>query len=825
MKWLSALLIYFVLFTGFIYAQSFPDTQKKIKIALEDRDYRTARNALESLRKKDAKIFELNNFDYLLARVDEWENDFAAAMANYQTVVDRDSVLKEYALRHLAEIARSSGNLMLERIFLQEILTVAPDSLLNDATNARLARSFIESGNFETAISLLSSQKSEVSSQKENQKPKTENQTNIRLQRENLVLLAESFLQINEPNKAREIFVRLIDELPNQSQPDDFALAAAKGLDLLDNGSENFGKSVAQLPENEHLKRARIYNFNRDFNDARLHYQAVVKRFPESESLPDAMYQIGRGYGWQDNYNEAINWYERLIEQFPNDSLAADAMMQAASGYAKVNKIKESTSRYRKVIAQYPDYERPERAYLNIVDVYRDMGEAGDALKWTTKTENDFKDKLPEALALFAEARIHLARKDWQLAFQSLDALRFKGNLGGTSVPGGTTKEEVAYLRGYVLEKLNRFPEAVDTYLSIPDGRAEYYGWRATERLKELTADDLTKEMVRSKFKKFRDLSSQAVTTKNADEIRIAAQNALRLIDVKETRNQLLETLKQTYTFLPDYKKVPDFKLQEFGRKEVLKQKRAGDDNQNRHKLIADELLFLGLYDEGTPEFETAEATDKGQTTKDKSYTLAVFYKRGDMANRAVGFIESLWRGIPADYQIELIPKNQIELLYPAPYADSLTKFAPERQVDPRFVLSIMRQESRFRADVKSVAAARGLMQFISSTSNTIASELGRKNFAQDELYHPPTAVLFGSQYLSDLYKLFPNQTQAVAASYNGGEDNMERWLKRANSNIPDQYVPEIAYSQSKDYVYKVMQNYRMYQIIYDEDLKAKLSN
>ena len=547
-----------------------------------------------------------------------------------------------------------------------------------------------------------------------------------------------------------------------------------------------------------------------------------MKNFPQSQDLPEAMYQIGRGYGWQLNFNEAINWYERLNEQFPTHQLVPDALLQAGSGYSKVNKSKEAISRYQKIVNEFPDYERRERAYLNIVDVFRDMGENGGALKWTARTQNDFKGKLPEALALFAEVRIHLARKDWQNALESLDKLRLKSDLGGTKVSGGTNKEEINYLRGYVLEKLNRYSEAVDTYLSIPDGRYQYYGWRATERLKELTENDSTKEMVRGKFKKFRDFTSQAVTEKNADEIRVAAENALRLIDVKETRSQLLETVRKTYSFLPGYKH-PEFKLQEFGRTEILTQKRENN-NENRHKKIAAELLFLGLYDEGTPEFAIAddETKDKGQRTKDKSYTLAVFYKRGDMANYAAGFIEPFWRKIPADYQIELIPREQIELLYPAPYADSLIKYAPERQVDPRFVLSIMRIESRFRADVKSVAAARGLMQFIASTSNRIAGELGREDFIQDELYHPPTAVLFGSQYLSNLYKLFPAQTQAVAASYNGGEDNMERWLKRSNSNEADRYVPEIAFSQTKDYVYKVMQSYRMYQMIYDENLRSR---
>ena len=76
--------------------------------------------------------------------------------------------------------------------------------------------------------------------------------------------------------------------------------------------------------------------------------------------------------------------------------------------------------------------------------------------------------------------------------------------------------------------------------------------------------------------------------------------------------------------------------------------------------------------------------------------------------------------------------------------------------VDPRFVLSIARQESRFQADAKSVAAARGMMQFIASTANEIAAQLKLQNFQQDDLYNPDTAIRFGSQYLANLFQQFP---------------------------------------------------------------------
>lgn len=786
-----------------LFAQNF--SHQKVLQSIEQRDYQTAISELKSLRQSDKNLFELNNYDYLLGRLSEKSSNFADAMANYQTVVNRNSVLKEYALWHLAEIARSSGNLFLERTLLQELPVFAPESLLTNTVNQRLPRSFFESKNYESAIQLLSVQPTMINRQAQDKS------TNNRFTRENTVYLAQSYLQSNQIEKARELFTQLTNNLPNPAQPDDYALAGAKGLDLLDVGNEKFGKEAPSLPDFEHLRRALIYNFNRDFPNARLHYKAIIEKHPSSGNVPDAIYQIGRGYSQIGEFVEANKWFERVQEQFPDHPISKDALSQSASIYARVNKPKEAVTRYQKFIEKFPNDERLERAYLNIVDVFRDTGENSDALKWTLKTQEVFKGKLPEALALFAQARIHITQNDWQNALLDLDKLLSLQDLGGTRVPAGTNKAEVTFMKGFALESLQRYAEAIEIYLSIQDGRSEYFGWRATERLRILANDEKAKSFIAQKnFELLKNLEAQPpeIQKRNIHAV-------LRLNESPELRAKLLETLKKVYSALPEYQKIPTFKLIELGRKETIKEKKTITVS---HKTISDELLFLGLYDEATPELEKSLTT----LNTDLNYTLATFYKRGQMAHRAVGFAEPLWKNVPADYQIELIPRDQAELLYPAPYADSLLRYAPERNVDTRYALSIMRQESRYRADVKSYAAARGLMQFISTTADRIAKELDKDNFNQDELYNPPTAILFGSQYLSDLFKMFPNQPQAVAGSYNGGEDNLKRWIARSKSENADRYVPEIVFSQSKDYVYKVMANYRVYQIFYDENLKSR---
>lgn len=823
MKRLPLLLV--LVLTGIInsYSQTAAESHQKIRAALERREYLIVIADLENLAKNDRKIFELNNYDYLLARMAEKTGDFAKAMANYQRVAKRGSVLKEYALWRLSQIARSSGNLMLERLDLNELIAFAPNSILQTAARNRLIRSWFEGGSYDEAIRLLNDAVPP--------RPVDLKSAENRLYRDNQTLLARAYLYSGNADKARTVFTELITKQANPAQPDDFALAAARGLDMLDGGQDNLGKIAPKIADNEHLQRARIYQFNRDFVDARLHYQAIIQDYPQSTNVADATYQTGRCYLQQGELVDAINWFERVIEQFPDDLISRDALSQAASAYSRVNKPKEAISRYERFIEKYPDDERIDRPYLNIIDIYRDRGEDSDALKWTAKTQEAFKGKLPEALALFSEARIRIAKSEWPDALTDLERLLTLPDLGGTRVPGGTNTAEITFLKAYVLEQLQRFPEAVEVYLSIPDGRSEYYGWRATERLKALAGNEKAAYVISQKL----GVLTTAASSKDPETQRKNAQSALRLTDFPETRSRMIEILRKAYTGLPAYQKTPSFKLIEAGRTAPLKEPFKGVHPANFHQAIANEMLFLGLYDEGTPELEAARSIPadtppaaSSQTgtapasSGDFDYTLAVFYRRGDMANRAIAFIEPLWKNVPADYEIELIPPEHVALLYPAPYADALLRYAPEREVDPRFMLSIMRQESRYRPDVKSYAAARGLMQFISTTSDKIAGELGRKNFRQDELYDPPTAILFGAQYMADIFKLFPNQPGAVAASYNGGEDNMARWFARSHTDDPDRYIPEIVFSQSKDYVYKVMANYRMYRALYDENLKAR---
>ena len=160
--------------------------------------------------------------------------------------------------------------------------------------------------------------------------------------------------------------------------------------------------------------------------------------------------------------------------------------------------------------------------------------------------------------------------------------------------------------------------------------------------------------------------------------------------------------------------------------------------------------------------------------------------------------------------------------LYPAPHREVLVRATKGKGVDPRFVLAIMRQESGFRAGARSPAGARGLLQLTMDIANKYGARAGLGQVREDDLYRPEVNVPIAVVYLEDLFRMFPELPEAVAASYNGGEDNVERWVRRAVHKDPGVFTAEIGFAESKDYALKVMANYRAYQELYTPDLRRK---
>lgn len=158
----------------------------------------------------------------------------------------------------------------------------------------------------------------------------------------------------------------------------------------------------------------------------------------------------------------------------------------------------------------------------------------------------------------------------------------------------------------------------------------------------------------------------------------------------------------------------------------------------------------------------------------------------------------------------------------PIMYRAEILRHAKAQKIDPRFVLSIMKIESNFKPNAKSPAAARGLLQLVFDTAVKYKNQAGYPNLQPDDLYFPQVNIAIGITYMGDIKNQFGGLYEAIAASYNGGEDNAARWLNRSKPKEAGIFASEVGFSETKNYVQKVMNTYRIYRALYTEDLVKK---
>ncbi len=157
---------------------------------------------------------------------------------------------------------------------------------------------------------------------------------------------------------------------------------------------------------------------------------------------------------------------------------------------------------------------------------------------------------------------------------------------------------------------------------------------------------------------------------------------------------------------------------------------------------------------------------------------------------------------------------------YPIPHASFLREKAKGLDIDPMFVFAMMRQESRFSERAVSGAGALGLLQLMPETAWRTADSAGWTGFDPDWLYEPLTNIELALLYLGKIRQEVGKQWYGVVASYSAGEQPVAAWLKMRKGLAPlglseEEFIEEIPYAETRDYVKKVYANWQAYRWIY----------
>jgi len=155
------------------------------------------------------------------------------------------------------------------------------------------------------------------------------------------------------------------------------------------------------------------------------------------------------------------------------------------------------------------------------------------------------------------------------------------------------------------------------------------------------------------------------------------------------------------------------------------------------------------------------------------------------------------------------------KVIYPYPNQAIIEKYATQYGVDPLFVVSIIREESKFLSKSESHKGAKGLMQLMPSTAQSIAESLGDKTYSEKDLLNPEKNIQYGTWYLASLQKVFANNTTLVTAAYNGGRGHVQEWIKNGQIDPNNIRLQDIPFKETRDYVGRVLKSYEKYNKLY----------
>ncbi len=138
---------------------------------------------------------------------------------------------------------------------------------------------------------------------------------------------------------------------------------------------------------------------------------------------------------------------------------------------------------------------------------------------------------------------------------------------------------------------------------------------------------------------------------------------------------------------------------------------------------------------------------------------------------------------------------------------------------DSALVMGLTRQESEFDPEASSSAGARGLMQMMPATASLTARRHAIPFSGKGDLFTPTLNLQLGMAHISDLLQDFAGSYVLSIASYNAGGGRINQWIstygdpRSTSADIVD-WIERIPFSETRNYVQRVMENTQVYRNI-----------
>ena len=568
-------------------------------------------------------------------------------------------------------------------------------------------------------------------------------------------------------------------------------LAIKKYNRIVRNGSKS---SIA--PISEYNMANLMYEAND--KDAKKHFKKIIKKYPTSDYAIASEYYLGMieisnppksPKRLAKSQEKAINYFKNYIEKAPDGRFALKSIEE-------IIKLDKSLSNYDNLLIAKGYYANGEfeksKKFLNKTTL---------AESWSDFAKNEYKLGNKEKGNYYTELGLkqHAGNTAQDDVYEVIDnyvaaaSTRIEGitklaNLGANS----TGADYIAYLNCNEVVGEN-VKEACfrSLYEKYPNGQ-----FSADSLYNLFMAKYLQKKYLDAQrlgflhFKKFPNTKSSPAVTYFMGKI------AYKLKHYESANNYYKQVIssypdsyyafRANYNLYKDDGMLPFLELNE--KPVVFPYKKSLDNN------LVVKLAYLKDYDLVEELCKHDKFIQSWIAYQKGNYTLSAYLARNGMEELNVkpSFEDLRWR-----------------LVYPMHYYDIVDKVKGDN--NPIVLQSIIKEESHFNPFVKSSVGAIGLMQLMPATYN----EVVKKHNLPTNLNVETANITAGSLYYSSLKKVLGNKDLYAITAYNGGIGSVTNWFSKLIYSDTDEFVEQIPYPETKNYVKKVLRTYWVYGNVY----------
>jgi soluble lytic murein transglycosylase len=533
----------------------------------------------------------------------------------------------------------------------------------------------------------------------------------------------------------------------------------------------------------KHVDAARVYRNldlihpDSDFAEnalERLDWLAKKSPLAGYEAPAATIYNLGIKYFKQSNYTKSKEYFSRLTRFYKKSSFYDEAVLMLGRIYLRKEKLKEAVSYFKKAINLGKDSKPEAMFYLALTYGYLDSPRA--AIRSLEKLVAMYPNSHPADDGLYYIGRYHRELNDSKSALQAYEKLV-------SLYPNSELYPEAIWLTGNMYYKQGNYAAA---YASLG---------QALKLPPEKTTDKLI------------FWAAKCADKIGKHEAAVAAYKmTINRFDHSYYGYRAREELRK-YGIHIKANTVPDVS-------EIIEVINGESIETASHEQKYRELLALGLGDEAAE--EASFLVEKVPLSKKDKALIAKYhaYVMKGKFSKPIWFADRKINEAVLSGTLSQVDPRLWRFSYPRGYWKYVQKYSKEYGLDPYLVYAVIREESRFKSRALSRSWAHGLMQIIPSTGRSLSRLLGM-SYSRWKLYNPRVNIQMGTYYLANLIKRFDGSVELALAGYNGGPVRVKKWLKKYKKIDIDEFVEDIPFRETRNYVKKVIKSYYGYKRTY----------